>query len=90
MRDRLDPELVAPLDGIMAATNGGFDLKDIPGTRAMLEGMLEAMAAEAPPFPGVETENLTAETDGIAVGVRLYKPETISVDSPALLWMHPG
>lgn len=90
MRDRLDPELVAPLDGIMAATNGGFDLTDIPGTRAMLDGMLEAMAAEAPPFPGVDTEDLTAEHEGLAVAVRHYKPEAAGVSSPALIWMHPG
>lgn len=90
MRDRLDPELVAPLDGIMAATNGGFKLSDVPGTRAMIAGMLEAMAAEAPPFPGVDTEDLTAEADGVSVGVRLYKPESVGADAPALLWMHPG
>ncbi len=90
MRDRLDPELVAPLDGIMAATNGGFNLRDIPGTRAMVAGMLEAMAADAPPFPGVATEDLTAEAGGHSVGVRLYIPEAVNGTTPALLWMHPG
>jgi acetyl esterase/lipase len=90
MRDRLDPELVAPLDGIMAATNGGFSLKNFHDTRAMVAGMLEAMAAEAPPFPGVDTQGLNAEHDGVCIDVRLYKPESIGADAPALLWMHPG
>lgn len=90
MRQRLDPELVAPLDGIMAATGGGFDLKDIPGTRAMLAGMLEAMAAEAPPFPGVATQDLTATADGTSVTVRVYAPEAEHGELPGLLWMHPG
>jgi len=89
MRDRLDPELVGPLDGIMEAT-GGFSLKDIPATRAMVAGMLEAMAAEAPPFPGVTTEDTQAHANGHAVDVRIYKPGSLGADAPALLWMHPG
>ena len=52
--DRLDPELIEPLRALMEATGGGFDLSDIPGTRAMVGGMLAAVNAEAPPVPGVE------------------------------------
>ncbi len=89
MRDRLDPELVAPLDGIMEAT-GGFSLEDIPATRAMLAGMLEAMAAEAPPFPGVTTKDTQAHANGHSVDVRVYKPDSVGAQAPALLWMHPG
>ncbi len=89
MRDRLDPELVGPLDGIMEAT-GGFSLRDIPATRAMVAGMLEAMAADAPPFPGVTTEDTQAHANGQSVAVRIYKPESLGADAPALLWMHPG
>lgn len=89
MRDRLDPELVGPLDGIMEAT-GGFSLKDIPGTRTMLAGMLEAMAAEAPPFPGVTAEDRLMEFDGHAAKVRVYEPDFADSGSPVLLWMHPG
>jgi acetyl esterase/lipase len=56
----------------------------------MLAGMLEAMAADAPPFPGVTSEDLTAESDGLSVGVRVYNPDSVSGTAPALLWMHPG
>jgi acetyl esterase/lipase len=89
MRERLDAELVGPLDGIMEAT-GGFSLRDIPATRAMLAGMLEAMAAEAPPFPGVTTEDTQAHANGQTVDVRIYRPDSIAAGAPALLWMHPG
>ena len=40
--DRLDPELIEPLKGLMEATGGGFDLSDIPATRAMVKDMLAA------------------------------------------------
>ena len=89
MRERLDPELVGPLAGIMEATDG-FSLRDIPATRAMLAGMLEAMAAEAPPFPGVHAEDRLLEFEGQAAKVRIYEPDFADPGSPVLLWMHPG
>lgn len=89
--DRLDPELVEPLVGLMEAT-GGFDLSDIPATRAMSEGMLAAVNAEAPPTPGILIEDQTVPSHeaGIDVGIRIYKPEAASSPLPVLLWMHPG
>ena len=90
--DRLDPELVEPLRNLMDATGGGFDLSDIPGTRAMVDGMLAAVNAEAPPVPGVDVTDLTAshpEADA-DVAVRVYRPSDADDPLPALLWMHPG
>ncbi|MGD8339668.1 MAG: alpha/beta hydrolase, partial [Gammaproteobacteria bacterium] len=90
--DRLDPELVEPLRNLLEATGGGFDLSDIPGTRAMVDGMLAAVNAEAPPIPGVEVTDLTApqpEADS-DIAVRVYRPSDVAEPLPALLWMHPG
>jgi acetyl esterase/lipase len=90
--DRLDPELVGPLEGLMEATGGGINLRDIPATRAMLDGMLEAVNAEAPPIPGVAIEDRTAPSHepDTEVPIRIYRPESASGPLPVLLWMHPG
>jgi len=90
--DRLDPELIEPLQNLTEATGGGFDLSDIPGTRAMVDGMLAAVNAEAPPIPGVGVTDLTAshpEADA-DVAVRIYRPIGPEDPLPVLLWMHPG
>jgi acetyl esterase/lipase len=90
--DRLDPELVGPLTGLMEATGGGFKLDDIPATRAMVDGMLEAVNAEAPPIPGVEIEDLSAPSHdpGTSVPIRIYRPSAASGPLPVLLWLHAG
>ena len=77
--DRLDPELVEPLAGLMEAT-GGFSLRDIPATRAMVDAMLEGVIAEAPPTPGIEIEDrmIAGPEQGIEVPVRNYRPEGAS------------
>jgi acetyl esterase/lipase len=90
--DRLDPELVEPLQGLLEATGGGFDLNDIPATRAMTSAMLEGVNAEAPPTPGIEIEDLRVPSyeSGVKVPVRIYRPAAASGPLPVLLWMHPG
>jgi acetyl esterase/lipase len=92
MRERLDPELVAPLDDITTATGGGFNLRDIPATRAMVDTMVASVNAELLPIKGVETEDRRVpgpeqETD---VPVRIYRPTAATAPLPALVWMHPG
>ena len=90
--NRLDPELVEPLKGLLAATGGGFSLRDIGATRAMVEGMLEGVNAGAPPTPGITIEDL--QIPGPAgspdVAVRLYRPDHARGPIPVLLWLHPG
>jgi acetyl esterase/lipase len=90
--ERLDPELVAPLKGLLEATGGGFDLSDIPATRAIVDAMLDAVNAEAPPIPGVDIEDRSAPSheEGVDVPVRIYRPAEAQGPLPVLLWMHPG
>ena len=90
--DRLDSELVAPLQGFLAATGGGFDLKDIPATRAGVEGMLAGIIAAAPATPGIVVEDkfVASHEPDVAVPVRIYRPVSAAASRPALLWMHPG
>ncbi|HUF74453.1 MAG TPA: alpha/beta hydrolase [Gammaproteobacteria bacterium] len=90
--ERLDPELVAPLKGVMEATGGGFDLSDIPATRAIVDAMLEAVNAEAPAIRGVGVEDRTVPSHeaGVEVPVRIYRPDGQSEALPVLVWMHAG
>jgi len=90
--DRLDPELVEPLEGLMQATGGGFDLGDLEATRAMVAGMIAGVIAEAPPTAGIAIEDLPVPSHerGVAVPVRLYRPAAAAGPLPVLLWMHPG
>lgn len=89
---RLDPELVEPLKGLMEATGGGFDLSDLPGLRAGLDGMLSGVNAEAPAMPGVAIEDrkVPSHEAGVEVPIRLYRPTGKASPLPVLLWMHPG
>ncbi|HEX7081693.1 MAG TPA: alpha/beta hydrolase [Gammaproteobacteria bacterium] len=91
-RELLDPELVAPLDGFLEATGGGFDLGDIPRMRELVDGMIAAHKAEAPKIEGVETEDRRAPGfDGDPeVPVRVYRPAGRAEPLPAVLWMHGG
>lgn len=92
MMDRLDPELVGPLEGLMEATGGGFSLRDIPSTRAMVDAMLAAVKAEVPPIGGVESEDRSAPSPvgGPDVAVRIYRPNGRPDPLPAVIWLHGG
>jgi acetyl esterase/lipase len=90
--DRLDPELVGPLKGLLEATGGGFNLNNLEETRAGLAGMLAGAIADAPTTPGVTMEDRlipSAEPD-VDVPVRIYRPDGAAEPMPVLLWMHPG
>lgn len=89
--DRLDPELVGPLKGLLEATGGGFDLNKLAETRTGLAAMLEGVIAEAPATPGVAIEDRTVNgPDEHEIPIRIYRPESAAGPLPALLWMHPG
>jgi acetyl esterase/lipase len=92
MKARLDPELVGPLEGILGAMGGGLNLRDIPATRMMLDGLITAVKAEAPKIDGVETEDrlVPGFEREPEVAVRLYRPTGRDEALPALLWMHGG
>lgn len=90
--DRIDPELMAPIQGFLMLTGGGINLRDIPGTRATLEQMAEALKDQLPVIEGVTTEDRQAPGPEGApdVAVRIYQPAHRPVRLPALLWIHGG
>lgn len=92
MWQRLDPELVEPLKGMLEATGGPLDLSDIKATREMFDGLIAAMAAQAPVVEGVEIEDRTIPglDGGPDVGIRVYYPASRQRPAPASLWLHPG
>lgn len=92
LHHRLDPEVAPPLQGLMDAIGGGFNLRDLPGTRAMVEGMVAAVKAEAPKVDGIETSDrhVPAQDGAPDVLVRVYRPTGKRQALPALLWMHAG
>lgn len=92
LKHRLDPELLEPLEEVLAAMGGGLDLANLTDTRAMVDAMVAGVKAEAPPIDGVDIEDRTAPGfDGDPdVTVRLYRPSGRSDPLPALLWIHAG
>lgn len=91
-KELLDPELAVPLEGFLAATGGGFDLGDVSGARRIVDGVIEAVKAQAPAIEGIETRDVDVPGHGNAppVRVRVYRPSGRAEALPAILWMHPG
>ena len=92
MTSRLDPELVAPLEGYLNLTGGGLDLHDIPAVRVMMDQMFAAMMAQTSAIEGVTTEDrqVPGPEDAADVAVRIYQPTDRPDTLPALLWIHGG
>jgi acetyl esterase/lipase len=92
MMERLDPELVAPLENLMTATGGGFDLHRLAATRTMVDAMVATVKAEVPPIQGVDSEDRTVPGPAGApeVAVRIYRPAESHGALPVLVWMHGG
>jgi acetyl esterase/lipase len=92
LKHRMDPELVEPLEGVLAAMGGGLDLGDLAATRAMVGGMIAAIKAEVPKTEGLDiAERQVPGFEGDpAVKVRIYRPSGRSDALPALLWIHAG
>ena len=90
--DRVDPELVTPLQGFLDAIGGGINLHDIPATRAAFRAMDVAAKAQLPPFEGVtiEDRHVPGPKDSPDVMVRIYQPTQRPVKLPCLLWIHGG
>ncbi|MCC9074649.1 alpha/beta hydrolase [Litorilinea aerophila] len=87
-----DPELAAGLAAFEQLVPGGINLDDIPAARRFLAEMNAAMAAEAPPIPGVVSrdEHAPGPAGAPDVMVRVYEPEDRPEILPALLWIHGG
>jgi len=92
MHDRLDPELVQPLQDFLAATNGGISLDDIPAMRTTLRQLNDVMKTLVPPVEGVVSEDrqVPGPEGAPDVPVRIYRPVERSPQLPALLWIHGG
>jgi acetyl esterase/lipase len=92
MMRRLDPELVPPLENLTEATGGGFSLRDIPATRAMVDAMIAAVKAQVPPIEGVVAVDRTVPGPAGAPGVKIrhFRPAGRTEALPVLVWMHGG
>ena len=86
-----DPELVVGYEGFQQAV-GSITLDDIPATRQFLDGLMTAMAAQAPVIDGVisSDHHVPSPDDAPDVLVRIYQPEGQAESLPALVWIHGG
>ena len=89
-KDRLDPELAAPLETFLHLTGGGLNLHDIPATRRTMEEMAAAQMAKTPPITGITTVDRQVPGPDGEVFVRVYQPTERPDTLPALLWIHGG
>jgi acetyl esterase/lipase len=92
MTDRLNPELVAPLEAWRKAMKGGINLHDIPAARRMMDELAAAQMAKAQPIEGVNTvdRRVPGPVGAPEVFVRIYQPTDRPDTLPALLWIHGG
>lgn len=92
MINRVDPELVEPLEGFMSVFGGSLNLHDIPGVRATFDQLNEMTKPTLPEIPEVTSaDHMVPGPDGAPeVMVRIYRPVDTSGPLPALLWIHGG
>jgi len=91
-KNNIDTELIAPLENFLNLTNGGLNLHDIPGTRAMMAQSAAATKAVMPVVEGVivDDRKVPGPEGAEEVSVRVYQPENRAEALPALLWIHGG
>jgi acetyl esterase/lipase len=90
--ERIDPELLASLEGLMALTGGPLDLRDIPAARVRLKEAFASLDGSAPVIDGVSSQDQFAPSpaSGPDVAIRIFQPTARSTSLPALLWIHGG
>lgn len=89
--DRIDPESLVPLKGLLDFLPGGFNaIPDIETRRATLYGMLEAMTKDLPPNENVTKEDRTIPGPGGDLGIRIYRPVNATGTLPGLFFIHGG
>ncbi len=92
-RDLIDPASREPLEQLVAAFPGGFNaIPDIVERRAVVSGLLAAMAANQPPNPRVTTQDRMAPAPMGAPGgpVRRSRPVGREGARPAGFYIHGG
>lgn len=89
--DRIDPESLVPLKGLLDFLPGGFNaIPDIETRRATLYGMLEAMTKDLPPNENVTKEDRTIPGPAGDLGIRIYRPVNATGSLPGLFFIHGG
>ncbi len=89
--DRIDPESLVPLKGLLDFLPGGFNaIPDIETRRATLYGMLEAMTKDLPPNENITTEDRMIAGPAGDLGIRVYHPVNASGTLPGLFFIHGG
>ncbi|MFT5134900.1 MAG: acetyl esterase/lipase [Gammaproteobacteria bacterium] len=92
MLNRVDPELLPPLQDFMEFVGGALSLRDIPAARTQVAAMFEAQSALAPEITGVSTsDHQVSGIDGAPdLLLRVYAPVDAANTLPGLLWIHGG
>jgi acetyl esterase/lipase len=92
MTGRVDPELLAPLEGFLSLFGGGINLHDIPTVRAMGAQMAATAREQLPPVEEVTTEDrhVPGSEGAPDLLVRIYRPTERPGPLPAMLWIHGG
>jgi acetyl esterase/lipase len=92
MYDRLDPELIDPLQRVLRLMGGGMNLHNIPATRDIMRRFALASKKLALTIEGVDTEDrkIPGPDKEPDVAIRIYQPTLRSKPAPALLWIHGG
>jgi len=92
MLDRVDAELISPLEAFMEALGGDLSMHDITATRTQLATMAEAEAETLPEITGVSSsDHLVPGFEGAPdLLLRIYVPENSVGPLPGLLWIHGG
>lgn len=90
----LDPELAASLEEIPDEylISNVLDFDDVPASRDRTDQLMEMMLAEAPAFPGVESEDVTVPgpSDEQGLPLRIYRPIEAEPSLPCVYWIHGG
>lgn len=93
MQDRIDPEVRAPLDGLLGAFPGGFNaIPDIVARRELVAAVLAAGSEGVPPNDRVTSKDLVAPgRDGHPeAAVRVYRPVAATGTLPGIFYIHGG
>jgi acetyl esterase/lipase len=91
--DRIDPESLIPLRGLLEVFPGGFNgIADLGARREAVSGLLAALSAGVPPNPNVVVEDraVPGPQDAPDVAVRIYRPANASGTLAGLLYIHGG
>lgn len=89
---RVDPQLQPSLDLLNSLTGGEIDLSALEQVRAMQQSFTEMQLSQLEDDPEIviEVRKIPGPPDNKDLLVRHYRPNDLSSQSPALLWIHGG